>query len=350
LAFVKGHILYGVLNWGLGHATRSKSLIQALLQNNFKVTLASDGAALHWLKAEFPQLQMLELPPYAIRYAAHKHQLPSLVAQLPKIARAAYLEKKRVAQWQAQYHFTGLISDNRLGFWHPGLPTVYLSHQLNIPLKNGAALARWAHRSYYQIFNQVWVPDAPNQALSGKMSKAFGNLQFTGPLSQFSSSTQGIENSVGPYLALLSGPEPQRSILEAKLLEQMRQWPAQSFTLVRGVHTAKPIAPANVQVHNTLGTQALQELIQAAPLVISRSGYSSLMDYAVLGKKALLIPTPGQAEQEYLAQRHKSAFEVATQAKLNLVRQCSIALQKPGLNLQKQKISTLFSLFKGERK
>ncbi len=65
---------------------------------------------------------------------------------------------------------------------------------------------------------------------------------------------------------------------------------------------------SNVKYFTHLPTAELATYIQHADLVISRSGYSSLMDYVTLGcKSVFLIPTPDQPEQIYLAKRMKES-------------------------------------------
>lgn len=346
---MNGSVVYGVLNWGLGHATRSKVLINALLEANFKVTVASDGDALEWLRQEYPQLPYLNLPPYNVHYARGKQQLLKLLSQLPKIAAAAAAENRVLKKYVALNNVNGIISDNRLGFYHTQIPSVYLSHQLNIKVKYGAALAGWAHRNYIKNYQQCWVPDDAQHTLSGQLSQ-FNSTQldvcFTGLLSRYSE-VDSLEtaNQSTKILAILSGPEPQRSLLQAALLEQMAAWPQQKFLLVCGIKEIPVRVPENVEVFGRLNSQELLKLLKGARLVIGRSGYSSLMDFAALGKKALLIPTPGQGEQEYLAQHLKAYYGTTSQLKLNLKNDCEEALRKPGLQLAAKSLAELAPLF-----
>lgn len=346
---MKGSILYGVLNWGLGHATRSKVLIDALLEANFAVTLASDGNALKWLRQEYPHLPYLNLPAYNVHYAKGQKQTLKLLHQLPKIAAAAAAENRVLKKYVAQNIVSGIISDNRLGFYHAQIPSVYLSHQLSIKIKYGAALAGWAHRYYIKKYQQCWVPDDAQHTLSGQLSQYSGaklDLRFTGLLSRYSEVDKVETATLSPkILAVLSGPEPQRGILQAALLEQMAAWPQQEFQLVCGVKEIPTRVPKNVEAFGRLSSKELIKLLGAAHLVISRSGYSSLMDYAALGKKALLIPTPGQGEQEYLAQHLETYYGTVQQFELSLKSDCEKALAKPGLQLAANSAAQLLPLF-----
>ncbi len=350
---MKGHILYGVLNWGLGHATRSKPIIDQLLQHGFEVTLASDGEALEWLQGEFPQLSVLRLPGYKVRYARGRHQLPKLLSQLPRLAYVAQKENQLVARFYKRHGFTGLISDNRLGFFHAAVPSAYLTHQLQVPVRYGAAFARWAHQRYYQKFSALWIPDGPERTLSAGLSQApiscKNKLQFTGNLSRFTRLTGTRTREI---VAILSGPEPQRTLLDQAIRTAMQAWPGPRFHLVTGVENPTPSPQEAITVHGRLSSADLQKLLQRAQVVISRSGYSSIMDYAALGTKAVLIPTPGQGEQEFLAKTHQTKYAIGQQNTLNLKALCEEALRKPGRFLEPapdNQWSKLFGLFEGKR-
>lgn len=310
-------VLFGVLNWGLGHASRSSVLIRALESANFEVFIASDGAAGEWLQTEFPHLNYLSLPSYRVSYSKGDKQWPKLLTSLPRMANAASAERQSVLKWQEEYAFCGIISDNRLGFRHPDVPSIYLSHQL----APEAGLATWfaavAHAWYFKKFDALWVPDKPLYPLSSRLARARREAKPIGILSALE--RKEARESI-PALIVLSGPEPQRRILEAKILAQADALPENSV-LIRGTESVfDNSAPKHIQVYNRLGSKEMTRLLAQAEFVISRSGYSSLMDYRYLGKRALLIPTPGQFEQEYLAEVHHGCYGWIrqTQAKLNL--------------------------------
>lgn len=351
---MKPHILYGVLNWGLGHATRSKVIIDSLLRNRFRVTLASDGEALRWLREEYPQLNVLEFPAYDIKYSRRGWNNLKIARQLPKIARAAKKEQDEVRKFVIQNPLAGIISDNRLGFWHPEIPSVYISHQLNIKAGLLSPLASAAHRYFINRFTQCWVPDTPQNKYAGYLSQA--NLKvpkkYLGPLSRYRRKEAKAEGAY--YLAILSGPEPQRSLLQKRLLEQAKEIEV-PFILVGANKKVKAgELPKNVELKGILGSDELLKLIRGAKLIISRSGYSSIMDYAALGKKALLIPTPRQGEQVYLSNIHhqKGHYHSASQYHLRFPYDLEKAMQVEGFKEEKQhKLPPkLFSLFKGKSK
>lgn len=317
-------ILFGVLNWGLGHASRSVPLIQALVKSGFDVVIASDGAALDFLKATFPKLVAEPLPAYKVRYSKGRHQTVKIAQQLPKIAWAIIQEQRAVKQLTKKYCPVGLISDNRLGFWHPGVPSAYLSHQLQFRLVAGSAIANWLHHHFYKRFTEIWIPDLPPpHSLAGGLSAIFDERlthRHLGPLSRFKASA-----AIAPrydLLVVLSGPEPQRTLLENIILQQAPDFEG-IICVVRGVFKNLPlkVLPSkNVVVIGHVLAEELQALVATSKLLLMRSGYSSIMDLWALQRGAVLIPTPGQPEQEYLAAHLQGnpAFFVMDQSQLGL--------------------------------
>jgi len=317
-------VLYGVLNWGLGHATRSKVLIDNLLHAGHDVVLASDGLSAQWLQRTFPALELRSLPAYRIAYSnTGLGFLPKMLAQLPRLAACLREETRLLSRWQARDGFDALISDHRLGLHHPDLPTALLAHQWHLPVPF-SALASWAQDRYLRRFDHHWFPDYPDRPFSGRLSrsthpKLASSLRAIGPLSRF----EGEKPGQGRHLlAILSGPEPQRSLLEAKIIAQAAELD-EPLHLVSGRPGPPPKGlPPSVQWYGILEGMELSALLLGARLVIGRSGYSSIMDYAALGKRALLIDTPGQGEQAYLARFHaeRGHFQWCKQAELDLPR------------------------------
>jgi len=276
----------------------------------------SDGDAGEWLQAEFPHLHYRELPSYDIRYSAGNRQWPKLALSLPHIAKTASAERQILKQWVEELEPAGIISDNRLGFHHPAVPSVYLSHQLSPKAGMFSNLAGSVHRSYYRKFNELWVPDELDSQLSGGLSATKLKKRNIGLLSALKTE----DSDRHQVLMILSGPEPQRSVLEQKLFEQADALPPGSI-LVRGKNGSCPDRfLQKFKVYDRLGSYDLSRLIAGAEVVISRSGYSSLMDYRRLAKKAILVPTPGQYEQEYLGKLHhqQNGWITVKQSQLNL--------------------------------
>ncbi|AVR45242.1 glycosyltransferase [Christiangramia fulva] len=300
-------ILVAPLNWGLGHAARCIPIIKGLEENGFEPILASDGAALLLLQKEFPHLLSIELPSYDIRYSTNGAYLKwKLLMESPRLLRTVNKEKGLTEKIVHNYAIKGIISDNRFGVRSEKLKkNVYITHQLNVLSGNTTFLSSTFHQSYIKKFEQCWIPDnesEPNlSCILGHTPTRLNNLKYIGPISRF----EKLEiPKIYDYLVLLSGPEPQRSILENILLKNFQNT-EKKILFVRGVMNKDRIEVknSNLIIKDHLYGKALEEAMNCSETMISRSGYSSIMDLAKLQKKAFFIPTPGQEEQEYLAQR-----------------------------------------------
>ncbi len=356
----KGVILYGVLNWGLGHATRSVPVIKALRQNGFEVVMASDGQALSYLRSVFPDLEFYELPGYNIRYGKGSMQLLGLSAQLPKIARAAQSENSILRKLVRHYNPCGVISDNRLGWYSKKVPSVYITHQLHIMMPFNTTWATRLHHFFINRFTECWVPDLEgDHNLSGELShKLLPNVpvKYIGPQSRFSEVNKDDKKTKEyDLVVILSGPEPQRSLLEEKLWQQLTHHRGH-FLFIRGTEKGGELnPPKHIEVVDMATADQVKRAVHNSDMVVSRSGHSSIMDYYFLGNQALLIPTPGQPEQEYLAryQLHKGRFGYVAQNYINLDEDLAKAREYRGFKRGEEEPlnwQELFSLFEGKRK
>ncbi|HTQ28881.1 MAG TPA: glycosyltransferase [Puia sp.] len=303
-------ILVAPLDWGLGHATRCIPIINELIVNNCEVILAADGAQKKLLQDEFPSLRVVELQGYRIQYGRNGRQtIRKIILQIPKILMQINRERGWLNRFQAREELDGVISDNRYGLHHPNIRSVLVCHQLYIPSSFGRivdAILMNIHYRYIRKFTICWVPDfVRNYSLAGLLSHPtplpFVDLRYTGCLTRFKKLPEPVVP--GSVLVILSGPEPQRGILEQIIWKDLPAYKGK-LTLVRGLPAATetPEYPPGVEVYNHLPAAELNRLVCAAEIVISRSGYSSVMDLLMLGKKTIMIPTEGQPEQEYLAE------------------------------------------------
>ena len=303
---MKKRILVAPLNWGLGHATRCIPIIEALKKHDFLPIIASDGAALELLKKEFPELVNLELPSYNITYAEKGNRLKlKLLQDSPKILKTIKAEKKLVNQLIEQYNISGIISDNRFGVYNKYVPSVFVTHQLQVLSGCTTWLSTKMNEKLISKFHECWVPDQKGDLnLSGKLGHVDSPViktKYIGPISRFEKKDLSIKYDL---MVLLSGPEPQRTILETKLLKLLKAYTGNAL-VVRGVieDVVKKEKKGSVKVINYLTTEKLERALNRSHLILSRSGYTTIMDLAKLDKKAFFIPTPGQFEQEYLAER-----------------------------------------------
>ncbi len=298
-------ILIAPLNWGLGHATRCIPIIKALIAANFEPILTSDGDALVLLQKEFPQLTSYQLPSYNINYSKGKNLKYKLFLSTPKILKAIKQEKKVIDKIIIKETISGIISDNRFGVRSAKIPSVYITHQLNVLSGNTTLITSKLHQKIISKFDECWIPDTIGEFnLSGELSsikKKKLKVKFIGALSRFEKQPVSNKNDL---LIVLSGPEPQRTILEQKLILQLKEYD-KKVVFVRGVITNKEtlFISDNVLVVNYMLSEQLEQTINQSEVVLARSGYSTIMDLAKLEKNTFFIPTPGQFEQEYLARR-----------------------------------------------
>lgn len=299
-------ILVAPLNWGLGHATRCIPIINALLTHHFEPILASDGVALELLKKEYPTLKALELPSYNITYSKKASGFKlKLIKDTPHVLKTIAKEKKLTEKIIASENIAGIISDNRFGVRHKDVPSVFITHQIKVLSGNTTRLSSKLHQNIIKKFDECWVPDYQGTTnLSGDLGHVEEfqtKLKYLGPLSRFKKIELPTKYDL---LVVLSGPEPQRSFLEDKLLDKLQHFKGK-VCFVKGKIKAQQNKTEHKHItsYNYMTSKQLEIAINESKLILSRSGYTSIMDYAKLEKKAFFIPTPGQFEQDYLAKK-----------------------------------------------
>ena len=321
-------VLVAPLNWGLGHATRCIPLIYTLQQLGCEVITASDGASRSLLVEEFPMLTHLSSPHTPIRYSRFKWLFGwAMLRLIPRF----WIQLKREQRWikktVRKYRINAIVSDNRYGLAHPKVPGVIITHQLDIRTGYGRLADQLARQILYRYINRyqsVWVPDVPEEpslagALSHPLQAPASPLCYIGVLNRLATLQPQPAPEDGPVLVLLSGPEPQRTILEKIILEQAASF-SEQLIVVRGLPAAAGNDVANeplpdslasslpllygvsrIKLFDHLSAVELQRLLPSVSYIICRSGYTTLMEMIPLQKKLILIPTPGQPEQTYLA-------------------------------------------------
>lgn len=320
-------ILVAPLDWGLGHTTRCIPLIRGLEARGHSVIVAGNEQQLSFIKNINANIETVFLDGYNIIYSASDN--PGWVSNamlLPRLYRAVNTEHAWLQHNLSQLNVNGVISDNRYGLYHSDVPSVIITHQLEVQTGIGGKMNRGLQRLHYKYlakFSGIWVPDiAGKNGLAGRLSHPDHHLpgtHYIGLLSQFN---EIPGRGCGSHLLiLLSGPEPQRSILDDRLWEQAQAYEGKVI-FISGTTDAKPRkAPSHITWYNRLGGNELATLIKDASAVVCRSGYSTIMDLARLQKKGILVPTPGQTEQEYLARHlHKLGFTTGSQKNADLAQ------------------------------
>ncbi|MDT7831110.1 glycosyltransferase [Flavobacteriaceae bacterium S356] len=342
-------IIVAPLNWGLGHASRCVPIIRLLIKYKYSPVIATDGVALLFLKKEFPELETIQLPSYNIKYGKNLTKL--LLFQTPKILKAITAERKVIEEYiQDHDDVIGVISDNRFGVRSDKVPSVYITHQVNVLSGMWTWLTSFVHQKIIRRFDECWIPDEELSLLSGKLSRSKRSLhqKYIGSLSRFSKENKKHLHDV---VVVLSGLEPNRTQLEEKLHEALEEYKGK-IVFIRGVLESeqKKDHKNNITIYNYVLSQELQEILNTAKVVVSRSGYSSIMDYAVTGKKAVLIPTKGQTEQEYLAKYlAQKGNIVSVSENMFCAKDIERAQDLSGLTVEDKILNKeLLSLFKGK--
>jgi uncharacterized protein (TIGR00661 family) len=332
-------VLLSPLDWGLGHTTRCIPIIHELLTQGCSVIIACNSTQKLLLAREFPELTYVQLAGYNLKYGKKKWgTIVRIILQTPKILIRINNEKNWLNIFLKSHPVDCIISDNRFGLYARNVPSVFITHQLYIKTGLGKLadrLVQWLNYRRINRFSTCWVPDRKGtQTLAGSLSNPSTlpaiPVQYLGGLSRFKTCS-ALTNPV-QLLVILSGPEPQRSIFENLLLKELEQQPGKTI-LVRGLPQEGEAVQIrnNVTIFNHAPASLLNEMMCNAELVISRSGYTTVMDLLKLGKKSILVPTPGQAEQEYVAthlHKEKLAYTVS-QAQFNLQKALASASEFP---------------------
>jgi hypothetical protein len=307
-------ILICPLNWGLGHAARCIPIIRQLIDDGHEPVVVSDGFPLELLRGEFPAMRFIEFPSYPIHYAAGKSQVGAMLFNFPEIIKGIIKEHIWLKSILQEKHFDRIISDNRFGMWNKRTHSIYITHQLMVKmpvyLKFLEPLVHLIHKAFIDRYDECWIPDKESGGLSGDLSHKYRipkNARFIGPLSRFKGMETMKPNTGFDTVAVISGLEPQRTIFEESLINRFRNDSRKTLLVVGKPGAINDVSQMNhITIVPHLPDDELASVLLGARKIISRSGYSTIMDLQALDclHKAEFIPTPGQTEQEYLASIH----------------------------------------------
>lgn len=328
-------ILLAPLNWGLGHASRCVPLIHRLLDEGHEVVIGGDGMSFTLLRKHFPKLRYVYLAPLDLHYSRSGNQTWAMLKAIPQLLLWRNKDRLMLKAILQEEHFDQVISDNRPGLYNKQVECIYITHQLQIRLTKtwqwAEAMASRIHARMYTRFNKVWVPDYEdiNHSLAGelshpsnlRLSRKKTEFQYIGPLSRFHSPITHKPSPINyEVVAVLSGLEPQRTLLEQELIERY-SGKEERVLIVQGLvnHPNTRIKRGNLTIVPSMADAELVPALLNARHIIARSGYSTIMDLEALGLLSVgnnkplpvhieLIPTPGQPEQEYLAAWLKDAI------------------------------------------
>ena len=291
-------ILLSPLNWGLGHVSRCIPLINELLSLENTVIVAGDKDQQAVFRQYFPDLKYIDHEGYPFNFKGEGRFESDLLRQFGKLKMRLRQESVQAEKYVEEHDVDIVISDHRYGFRSPKAYNILLTHQLNLPLK---WYESWVQNWHYRLireFHEIWVPDHEDSPLSGKLShnsKQF-NVTYIGNLSRFSLYPCDEEKEI-PVVAIISGP----NVYGKQLLQEIINNDNEIIVIApRGV--LKELNLSEKRFVASDDWKSCDALIRKAERIISRSGYSTLMDIKHLGANCELIPTPGQREQIYLKQ------------------------------------------------
>ena len=337
-----GKLFYAVLNMGLGHASRSLPILREFIQKEWNVLLGSNGRALEFLRNELPEIPFVETPQYNIEYSQNGFMAPKLLAQAPRLLKKIDEEQAFCQKIVSDFEPDLIFSDHCYGMYHRRVASYFLSHQIFFELPRGFNLFSGAaakfNLKFHEKYSKVIIPDFPSEnggLISGKLSRLPAqNAQkyfYGGPLSSIPK--LDCEESID-LLVSISGPEPQRTVFEKKILDQIDYIPGKKVVVLgKSESLALLKDEPGLKVYSHVPREKMITLFNCADLIVSRPGYSTLMELAETGKQALLVPTPGQTEQLYLAEHimKKRWFYCVPQDDLFLSRDAQHAKNYAGL-------------------
>lgn len=308
------NVLICPLNWGLGHASRCVPVIRLLQKSGHNVIIAADKGPLAFLQKAFPELEFVRFPGFEPEYSRRDTQVWKFISMIPRALVSFHREHQTLKRILRYYSIDMIISDNRFGCWNARVKSIYMTHQLHIQMPK---YWRWAsfivngiHRMYMCHYDEIWVPDVEDEkeSLAGSLSHPpIGKkTRYIGLKSRFENNADVLEDKKRDvlWLSVMSGPEPQRTMFENLVIEKARTVHGKVVILRALPDSSEEPSdlPPNVTVFNHVNDEMFVSLVRRSEVIICRGGYTSLMDLAALNRKAFLVPTPGQTEQEYLAE------------------------------------------------
>ncbi|MEO8734606.1 MAG: glycosyltransferase, partial [Flavobacteriales bacterium] len=308
--FDGARILVAPLDWGLGHAARCVPIIKALITHGAVPVIGADKGPLALLSEEFPTLEHARIPGIEVRYTKGRSQAWAMAKQFPAMLRSVSEEQQLFDRLRRDLQLDAVISDQRFGIRANDVPSVLITHQLFpfTPLLQGP-LRRMNLRKV-ERFHRCWIPDVPEvPGLAGELSHGHhvpSNVHYIGPVSRFRDGDVRASSERYRVVAVISGPEPQRALFEQKVITQLRIINGRHLVVSGTPGKQKERQDGNIRIVPHLKGEALRSSLLGAELIVGRSGYTTLMDLNALGRSALLVPTPGQGEQDYLGRLHST--------------------------------------------
>ncbi len=309
-SFREQRILISPLNWGMGHVTRTIPIIRKLLAQNNRIFIACNAEQKAIYEQESLGVVFIRLEGYPFKFSGSGNWEKELLNNLPSLLRFIRFENKQVEEFVSNYSISCVIADQRYGFFSKKVKSYIISHQLQLPVQRFKKIVQLWNFLLLKRFDEVWVPDDMALNLAGDLSRNKKlKSRCIGMQSRFLAKNKEGGNSGFDYkyMGIVSGPMPYALDFSKQLLSKLSRLSVLSIVVIPQT-VANELNLKDYKYLKVLvqpSTPVFERFLSCSEVVISRAGYSTLMDLTALNKKAILIPTPGQYEQIYLAAHHQ---------------------------------------------
>jgi uncharacterized protein (TIGR00661 family) len=293
-------ILLSVLNWGMGHVSRSISIVQQLLNQNNKLFIACSENQRVIFNSYFPEINYINHCDYPFQFKGNGNFEKDLLLSSYKLYKRLKKEKIEVAEMVFTHTIDLVISDHRYGFITEKCPSIFITHQLNLPIKWYSKWVDYIHKNLLKKFNHIWILDTPTSKFAGKLSvnHHFKNAYYIGIHSRFSLYPK--EEIKTETVVIVSGPEPYaQQFFEEQIKSATSKNEKTIIITPRNYRNPLPYNN-NIEIKQSINWKEIDSIILKAKKIISRAGYSTIMDIQIVGCNSELTPTPKQSEQAYL--------------------------------------------------
>ena len=305
-------VLFGINSWGLGHATRSYPLIEALIKRRHEVWIASSNRALKFMKNELgSKIKYFELPEYPYQDRAYRRDKFSTLGYLlnfPKYQKSFNKENKLIKNLHSEQKFGCVISDSRYGVHLPDVPSYLIHSHIRVGLGKLSFISRIiteiGNLTFLKNYSRLLIPDEEKNGVCGPMTHDLLFIRDPVYLGLLSMVKKRKIKSDLDYFFSVSGPEPQRTVFEKKVLSSLKNLKGKMAVALGKPESQKIEKKKNYVVYGYLKRKKQEEMLNRAKMIITRSGPTTITDIVELGKKALLVPTLGHPEQEDVAEYH----------------------------------------------
>jgi UDP:flavonoid glycosyltransferase YjiC (YdhE family) len=284
-------ILFKCLDWGSGHVARSLSLLKQLVAQENELVVCCTANQQSIFEGYQIRATYLVEGGFQFRFKGDGNFTSEMRRNAWRFSRWIKFEKNQTDKLVEKHQISLVLSDHCYGFRSNKTPSIFITHQVSLPPKSGW-IAQRIHRKWMNKFDTIWIMDEAETRLAGELSESTDKSKYIGFYSRFHA--QEIIVVPNKIVGIVSGPEPYSEQFFSWIIDQ---YGTENLVLISPKKYSE--VPENVKL--ITDWLLADEEIVSAETIISRNGYSTLMDLQFLKKKAVLIPTPGQLEQEYLA-------------------------------------------------